>query len=40
VSRRRLDEGGQILGWSRKFDTLETIIDTAWTWHRKSVSET
>jgi len=22
-----------MLGWSVKFDTLDSIIDTAWRWH-------
>ncbi|PCJ16972.1 MAG: UDP-glucose 4-epimerase GalE [Candidatus Cloacimonadota bacterium] len=29
------DKAHSILGWKPKFDSLETIIETAWKWHQK-----
>ncbi len=29
----------QILGWAPRFDTLDSIIETAWTWHRTHARE-
>jgi UDP-glucose 4-epimerase len=28
------EKARRILGWTPKFDTLETIVETAWHWHR------
>ena len=28
------DKAKQVLGWKPKYDDLETIIATAWTWHK------
>lgn len=28
------DRAKKILGWDPKYDDLDTIIDTAWQWHR------
>jgi len=30
----------QVLGWTPKFDTLDSIIATAWAWHRTDARET
>jgi UDP-glucose 4-epimerase len=30
------EKARHVLGWSPKFDTLEAIIETAWTWHSRS----
>nr|MBK5234934.1 UDP-glucose 4-epimerase GalE [Clostridium sp.] len=26
----------QVLGWKPKYDSLETIIETAWKWHMEN----
>jgi len=28
------EKARRVLGWTPKFDTLETIVETAWHWHR------
>jgi UDP-glucose 4-epimerase len=28
----------QVLGWTQKLDMLDAIIETAWTWHKRSAS--
>ena len=29
------EKAQEILGWNPEFNSIETIIETAWTWHQK-----